>query len=513
MKVLGSQKLKVPFLSGIINIYSHSLELEIFQMTKEGKETLELLDQNINLNTDIFRRGAVSLKKISLICDIMQEFAHKLREYDVKYYRALLACSLREASNCDILINHVKTSSGIDIELISPTEEIRLLFLHIREQICESYNFLQINTLSFALGANALLLMISERGKLKLCESIPLNLISSFDKHGNSKIKPHKFLDLLKALNIQEKLHAKSSQYFLIGADKNTRSLVNIDKKYNNSDFIEFTSSKLSVFLKKISKLSTWQIMDRYKISEQEVAKLLFQKHIIKALLKLFKCKKTLFPPFSIHNALAADMTRNKSKLFENDVIYVAESIGEKYKYDAAHVENVTVNCLKIFDKLHRKYDLNKRSRHLLHLAAKLHDIGRFIDLEQYRKHSYYLIRNAQLPGINEKEQLIIATVASCQRKRIQRKHPKYAILSRDEKTIIDKLTSILLIGDMLDNFNPNDSKKLIIRLNKTNLTVKIPNYSEELIEQADVSADSKLFHETFGLEMKLCGAPGNYEI
>jgi exopolyphosphatase / guanosine-5'-triphosphate,3'-diphosphate pyrophosphatase len=513
MKAPGSKRLKMPFLSSIITIGSRSLRLEIFQMTREGREVLEYLEQNINLNADISKRGTISLRKVSQLCDIMQEFAQRQREYEAKYYRVIIDCAVREATNCDILINRIKTIAGIDIELLSPAEEIRLLFLLIREQLDEKYDFKKVNALSFAIGSSALLLMGSEQGKLKFCESIPLRLIRSFDRHGDCKIKPHKILNLLESLNIGNYFQSKSSPYLLIGVGENLRALVNINKKYKDFDHIELTGSKLSSILKRFSKFSIWQLVDKYHINDVSASGIVFSRHIVKAFMDVYKCKKILFPPFSIYDALAADMIRNKSKLFEDDIIHVTEGIGIKYNYDAKHIENVTVNCLKIFDKLQKKYDLNKRSRLLLHLAARLHDLGRFVDLHQYNKHSYYLIRNTQLPGISEKEQLIVATVACCYRKRVPRKHPKYAILSKAEKVSIDKLTSILLLGDDLDNFSHCGLDELSIRLSKTNLTIKIPNCSEDLLEQMDTNNAGNLFRETFGLEIKLCEVPGNYEI
>ncbi len=514
MEALSSQKLKMPFLSSIINIDSHSVRLEIFQVPKDGgKEILEHLDKNINLSTDVFKQGAVSLKNISLLCDIMQEFAHKLREYDVKYYRVIMTCAVREAANCDILISRIKTSAGIDIELLSPAEEIRLLFLLIREQLKEKYDFEKIDTFSFAVGSCGLLLMVSEQGKLKFCESIPLSLIRSFDKHGSCHIKPRKILNLLESLNVQKYFHGESSQRILIGIGENIRALVNINKNWKSNDFVELTGSKLSSILKKISQFSARQLVDKYHIADVMGPKFVACNHIVKAFMKIYQCKKILFPPFSIQDALVADMIRVKSRLFEDDIISVAESIGKKYNYDAKHIENVTVNCLKIFDKLQKKHSLNERSRLLLHLAAHLHDVGRFVNLHQHHKHSYYLIRNIQLPGVSENEQLIVATVACCHKKRIPYKHPRYAILSNDEKATINTLTSILLLGDALDNFRSDEFSNISIQLNKTNLTVKMLNFSENLLEQVDINANSNLFRETFGLEVKLCGAPGNYEV
>ena len=118
-----------------------------------------------------------------------------------------------------------------------------------------------------------------------------------------------------------------------------------------------------------------------------------------------------------------------------------------------------------------------------------------------------------QLPGLSENEQLIVATVARCYKKRLPRKHPEYALLNRDEREIVNNLTSILRVSNALDKAYPNTSGNVSIRLHKNSLIVRIPNYSTDLSEQINLNIENSLFRETFGLKVKLSGAPGNYEI
>lgn len=514
MKALGTKRLKMPFLSAIINISSHLVRLEIFQMTKNGKEILERLEQSINFGADLSKRGSISPKKMSLLCDMMQEFAHKLKEYDIKFYRVITACSIREARNCDVLTTRIKTSSGIDIEMLPPEEEIRLLFTHLREQLGKQYDFKKINSLSFALGSCALLLMISEKGRLKTYEVIPLRLLRSFDKHGDLKARSHKIIPLLKSLDIQKFFDSKKT-YTLIGIGENLMKLINMNNSFDEPTCTELKTSQFGSRLRRITKLSIPQLAEKYGLNDTESSHILCTAHIAKSIISAFKFKNFILPAFSIHDAISADMTRNTHKSFEGDLINVAESIGKKYNYNAQHVENVTVNCLKIFDKLCKKYELNRRSRLLLNLAAKLHEVGRFVDLHKYNKHSYYLIRNFSLPGLNEKEKLMVAAIASCNRRRIPRNHPKYTALSKEEKSTVNKLTGILLLGNMIDNLSPEniDSQFSSMRLSKNSLTIKTPQYPEISSEHESINRDSKLFCEIFGLKLKLKRISGNYEV
>ena len=514
MKALGTKRLKMPFLSAIINISSHRVRMEIFQMTKNGKEILEKLEQSINFGADLAKRDLISPKKISLLCDIMQEFAHKLREYDIKFYRVITTCTLRKARNCEVLTTRIKTNSGIDIEMLPPEEEMRFLFMHLREQLDKQYDFKKLNTISFALGSCALLLMISEKGKLKTYEVVPLELLRYFDKHGDLKARSHKIVPLLKSLDIQKYLD-KRKNYSLIGIGENLTKLININNEYPPPAYTELKAGQFSSRMRKIIKLSIPQMAEKYNLSDTESSQLLCTAHIARSIISAFKFKSFILAPFSIHDAIAADMARNNHKSFEGDLISVAESIGEKYNYNAQHVKNVSINCLKIFDKLHKKYELSRRSRLLLNLAAKLHEVGCFIDLHQYNKHSYYLIRNISLPGLSEKEKLMIAAIASCNRKRIPRNHPKYTTLNKEEKSTVNKLTAILLLGNMIDYLSPEniDSKLSSMRLSKNSLTIKTPHYPEISSEHDNIERDSKLFSELFGLKLKFKRVSGNYEV
>jgi exopolyphosphatase/guanosine-5'-triphosphate,3'-diphosphate pyrophosphatase len=507
----------MPFLSAIINISPHRVRMEVFQMTKNGKETLEQLEQSINFGADLAKRGLIFSKKMDILCDIMQEFAHKLREYDIKFYRVITAGAIREARNCDVLTTRIKTSSGIDIEMLPPEEEIRFLFMHLRDQLDKQYNFRALNTVTFALGSCALLLMISEKGRLKTYEIVPIGLLRSFDKHGDLKARSHKIIPLLKSLNIQKHFDNRKT-YSLIGIGENLIKLININDDLNESNkpvIAELKIRQLSSRLRKTAKLSIPQMSEKYSLGNAEASRLLCTAHIVKSLISAFKFKNFILPAFSIHDAIAADMARNTHKSFEGDLIRIAESIGEKYNYNAGHVENVTVNCLKIFDKLHKKYELNRRSRLLLNLAVKLHEVGRFVDLHQYNKHSYYLIRNISLPGLSDTEKLMIAAIASCSRRRIPRNHPKYTALNKEEKSTVNKLTAILLLGNMIDNLSPEniDSKLSAMRLSKNSLTIKTPRYPELSSEHDSIDRDSKLFCEIFGLKLKFKGVPDNYEV
>ena len=84
--------------------------------------------------------------------------------------------------------------------------------------------------------------------------------------------------------------------------------------------------------------------------------------------------------------------------------------------------------------------------------AAILHNCGLYISHSAHHKHSYYLIRNAELLGFSEIEIELIAQVARYHRKsKPKRKHEIYAALSDSYRKIVKQLSAILRLAVALD--------------------------------------------------------------
>ena len=104
----------------------------------------------------------------------------------------------------------------------------------------------------------------------------------------------------------------------------------------------------------------------------------------------------------------------------ESSVLQLGRSCG----INEAHARTVTRLVLELFDsakdlKLH---DYGDWERELLEYSAFLHDIGSFISYTNHHAHSYYIIKNSELLGFDQKEIDIMANIARFHRKKKPRK-------------------------------------------------------------------------------------------
>jgi exopolyphosphatase/guanosine-5'-triphosphate,3'-diphosphate pyrophosphatase len=116
------------------------------------------------------------------------------------------------------------------------------------------------------------------------------------------------------------------------------------------------------------------------------------------------------------------------------------------------HGEQVRKLALAIFATVSSDPALDERARQMLEAAALLHDVGYFISYDRHHKHSYHLIRHAELFDFTPREREIVANLARYHRKALPKgRHENFARLSPADRTLVAKLGGILRLADGLD--------------------------------------------------------------
>ena len=152
--------------------------------------------------------------------------------------------------------------------------------------------------------------------------------------------------------------------------------------------------------------------------------------------------------------------------------------LGRACHFDEAHAWTTARLALGLFDSARdaRLHHLGVWERELLEYTALLHHIGAFLTYTDYQAHTYYLIRNANLLGFDQKEIAIMATTALYQRKTLSRKkHPEFAALDSRSQQIVRVLSVFLRLAENLDRghagliqqaqLHPVDARHVALRI------------------------------------------------
>ncbi len=126
----------------------------------------------------------------------------------------------------------------------------------------------------------------------------------------------------------------------------------------------------------------------------------------------------------------------------------------QKYHVNLESSQKIAQFALSLFDQTAGNlHNWHQEARELLWVSAILHNCGLYISHAAHHKHSYYLIRNAELLGFTELELDLVANIARYHRRsKPKKKHEAYSKLpNKAYQLMVKQLSAILRIAVALD--------------------------------------------------------------
>ena len=164
--------------------------------------------------------------------------------------------------------------------------------------------------------------------------------------------------------------------------------------------------------------------------------------------------------------------------------------------------------ALEIFDsaKEIRLHDYGDGERELLEYAAFLHDIGSFISFANHHAHSYYIIKNSELLGFDQKEIDIMANIARFHRKKKPRKkHLDILDIADHEQRMVLVLAMFVRLGESLDRSHAGLVEHAeFARAEKNEVILDIIAQNDSQLEIWGVEAEQRAFEKVFSKHLAI---------
>ncbi|KAF0221166.1 MAG: exopolyphosphatase / guanosine-5'-triphosphate 3'-diphosphate [Geobacteraceae bacterium] len=203
------------------------------------------------------------------------------------------------------------------------------------------------------------------------------------------------------------------------------------------------------------------------------------------------------------HNLLPAGV---KARGWRESVLEFARSCHN----DEEHSRQVARLSLIIFDAAASSFSLGERERQMLEAAALLHDVGYFISYSGHHKHTYHLVRHADLFGFTPREREIIAQIARYHRKALpKKKHESFARLALQDRLLVMRLGGILRFADGLDRRRNSLVSALDCSLSPSTFMVRLMSEADVSVELFGGKVKGDLFEKAFDRKIMLVSAPG----
>ncbi len=134
-----------------IDIGSNAARLLITEVKQDapGKPVfnkLNLFRIPLRLGFDVFAQKDISPERMDMFLETMQGFKHMMNAYKVKAVKAYATSAMRDAGNSKEIIDKVKKSTGIQIEIISGDMEANLIYEnHVAENMDKDHSYMYID--------------------------------------------------------------------------------------------------------------------------------------------------------------------------------------------------------------------------------------------------------------------------------------------------------------------------------------------------------------------------------
>jgi len=500
----------------VIDIGSNSARMVIAEVGPEGKiETIERAQRAVRLGHSSFLLGRLDPPTMNAAVGILRDFRRMLDSYHVEHVRAVATSAVREASNRDAFLDRVQMATGIEVEVIEPTEESRLTVSAVRDALGDALLLGSDTTLIVEVGGGSAMLTILKNGQIAASESCNLGsirlqeILDTWQEPAEraADLLRHQIANLVSAIRRTMPIESVHS-FIAIGGDARFAAH-QVGEPGPIPQVTLVDAKRFDDLVAECARLRAEELARRYGMPFADAETLVPALLAYQALLHASAAHRMLVSSVSMRDGLLLDLARSVTgrddPALVESVIDSAEAIGEKYRYDARHARHVADLSVRLFDELRPEHRLTARERLLLRVAALLHEVGGFVSSRSHHKHSYYLISNSALFGLRRAELQIVAHVARYHRRSPPKAtHTDYMMLPRTERIIVNKLAAILRVADALDRGHAQQVRDLVIERRPGELLICVKGVGDLSLERRAMPSKADLFEEIYGMKVRL---------
>ncbi len=465
----------------------------------------------VRLGHQVFLRGRLAPEAMEAAVRAFVLFREKMDSLGIEHYRAVATSAVREAHNGSLLVDRIQRETGIELEVITGSEEARLVHLAVSSRIeLKGGKWLLVD-----LGGGSVEVSLVDDAGMLWSESHTMGSVRLLEELAGEAEDPGRLQRLLTEYVSILRIPAPA-QYWTpqgcIATGGNIEALARLAAAQPDENGVSRLPLRdLEALIQLLMRLSFRERIDQLGLREDRADVILPAAMVYHRVAREAGVEEILVPHVGVKEGvvleLATDLTSQSSHdaRWEGQLIQSATSLGRRYMFDEAHGLHVAKLSMRLFDLLQELHGLGPRDRHLLLAAAILHDIGTFVSFKKHHKHSLYLIYRSELPGLSPTENIVVANVARYHRKSPPRPHhQEYMRLPPEERVRVDRLAALLRLADSLDRQHLQLVHDVAVSVNGVAVTLTLEGEGDLLLERWALSKKKDLFEDTFGLSVRI---------
>lgn len=377
--------------------------------------------------------------------------------------RAVATSAAREADNRDVLLRRARAEAGIEVEIISGTEEARLIYLGVLQAV----PVYERRILLCDIGGGSTELLVGQRGEVVASRSLKLGAIRLTERffrtdqlHPGAVDACRRFVRSTLAPVVRELGPLRPE--LAVGSSGTIVALAEMAARCDGHEVTGRQGTLRRDALDRVvtALLAAPTVAARARLPGLDARRaeiILGGALTLEAVMHELDVAQLTVSDGALREGVLLDTWRRHrggdlhhlSDLRRRSVLALRDAMDE----DPAHAAQVARLALELFDATRTHHRLDGAARETLEAAALLCNIGLFLSHAAHHKHSAYLIRHTdRLVGFTDHELTRISLVARYHRKSEPKaKHPEWAALDADDQRAVCWLAGLLRVAIGLD--------------------------------------------------------------
>ncbi|WP_410014077.1 exopolyphosphatase [Sodalis sp. RH24] len=402
-----------------IDLGSNSFHMVVARVVNGALQVLSRLKQRVHLADGLDANNVLSDEAIERGINCLALFAERLQGFSPLRVTIVGTHALREAVNAEKFLTLAAQVIPYPIEIISGHEEARLIFMGVEHTQSEKGRKLVID-----IGGGSTELVIGENFEPILVESRRMGCVS----FGNlffpgGVISPAHFRRA--RLAAAQKVETLAWQYRILGwqvalgASGTIKAACEVLLALGEKDGA-ITPERLQLLHDKIMKFKNFSALNLPGLSEERKSVFVPGLAILCGVVDALAISELQLSDCALREGVLYEM---EGRFRHQDIrSRTARSLAEHYNIDSDQAKRVCDTTDHLYQQWCRQNEdlQNPQLEALLIWAAQLHEVGLGINHSGLQRHSAYILQQTNMPGFNQEQQLLLATLVRFHRKGIK---------------------------------------------------------------------------------------------
>ncbi len=489
-----------------IDIGSNAMRLGIASVEQGEPTLIARLREPVRLGRDAFTTGRFSEDTMQSAEQAFANFRRLIDQHHAERIRAVATSAMRETANAGELIARIHARTGIQIECISGEEEARLIHRSIARQVKLEGRL----ALAIDIGGGSVEVTLCDNGEPVAAQSFRIGTVRLLEMLRDAPdfgAMLREYLDGARK-KLREHIGGRKPD-FCLGTGGNATAIGELaHRMLDTASPKRLERRQLKKLIARLEAIPVEERIRKLGLRPDRADVILPAAMVFHDIMKLARADEIRFPDASLLEGILLCMAESpefRRRSRERQMLAWAASLKNKYHVDLEHARTVARLARELFDQLADAHELGKDDRLLLTIAAELHEIGMYVRVGGYHRHSAYLISASPMLGLDADEQKLLALVVRHQRKAgPDDNNPDFAALNEKDKTRVWRLSALLRLAIALNKERRDRVRRIKARAGEKSIALSIEGDGDLMLERWAVSRLDDYFRKALGRKLRL---------